>query len=451
MGLELPLALALLPWLLPLLALLLPMDKLLRLGSCLLKYKYVLLISYVTVSAMVLTSASFFGKTQETLDAWIVPMRNFRVKADHNKAPPQQQELLLPLQPKPAVEPSTRNTLSSEHQQRSQEELRAFLHQLRDGSVHMEEMEVMAQLPPTLTDQVKVSLLFEYWGGTGRSARHARRFVKALEKMKKCMKGIRLKFEVLINVDSPFIRNGDVAMLNRVLGRQDYVLLSNNLGETRAYNNLARLSRGEYLLLLQDDTPLPAACNWTVDLVKMMDAQKETVGMIGVDTGILHVSRHDYLYEKGLLEMDPRCYDFQNRRFVEAVPCAAMGPLIIRRSLFQYLGGFNETLSKRGKPSSLLDCELSARIWLAGYVVKVVNLHFFEGTSSNDNPQSHVAWKAFDGYGMVPDEQMNVSDRRRRTIYSNMFNTPEATYAIMHAAKLYNGEFPSSSAVLLRT
>ena len=350
--------------------------------------------------------------------------------------------MVLPWLPKlDQAEMNKRNSVSTEEARLSKEGLLEHLHELRDGSIHLDELERRYQLPTTLTDTVQVSLLFEYWGGTGRSARHAYQFVKQLKKLKLCMRKRKIKHEILINVDSPFIRDGDIPMLNRILGRHDYVLLSNNLGETRAYNNLARLSRGEYLLLLQDDTPLPKVCDWAVNLIKLMDKQKETVGMIGLDTGILHVSKHDNLYEKGLLEMDPRCYDSDHRFFVEAVTCAAMGPLIVRRSLFQYLQGFNETLSRRGRPSSLLDCELSARIWLAGYVVQVVDIGFFDGVSPLDSPQSHVAWKSFDGYGMIPDMQMNASDRVRRTTYMEMFDTPDAMYAIVHGAKLFNGEW----------
>ena len=46
-----------------------------------------------------------------------------------------------------------------------------------------------------------------------------------------------------------------------------------------------------------------------------------------------------------------------------------MGPLMLPRALFAALGGFNESLSRRGAPSSLLDCELSARVWAAGRAV----------------------------------------------------------------------------------
>jgi hypothetical protein len=46
-----------------------------------------------------------------------------------------------------------------------------------------------------------------------------------------------------------------------------------------------------------------------------------------------------------------------------------MGPMLADRELFLAVGGFNETLSARGTPSTLLDCELSARVWLAGRAV----------------------------------------------------------------------------------
>ena len=49
--------------------------------------------------------------------------------------------------------------------------------------------------------------------------------------------------------------------------------------------------------------------------------------------------------------------------------CVTMGPLLMRRSLFAHVGGFDERLFRRGRPASLLDCDLSARVWSAGLAV----------------------------------------------------------------------------------
>lgn len=44
-------------------------------------------------------------------------------------------------------------------------------------------------------------------------------------------------------------------------------------------------------------------------------------------------------------------------------------------SLFAHLGGFDEFLFDRGRSSSLLDCELSARVWSKGLAVVLARVH----------------------------------------------------------------------------
>ena len=56
---------------------------------------------------------------------------------------------------------------------------------------------------------------------------------------------------MLVNSDSRHVRGGDAATLVRALGPSGFLVLSPNLGETRAYNMLARLARGHLLLLVQ--------------------------------------------------------------------------------------------------------------------------------------------------------------------------------------------------------
>jgi hypothetical protein len=64
--------------------------------------------------------------------------------------------------------------------------------------------------------------------------------------------------EVLVNVDTPEIRDGDVEILTPAVGTTGYVILSQNLGEVRAYNRLARMARGKYLVTL----PHKSAATW---------------------------------------------------------------------------------------------------------------------------------------------------------------------------------------------
>ena len=52
---------------------------------------------------------------------------------------------------------------------------------------------------------------------------------------------------------------------------------------------------------------------------------------------------------------------------VEAIRCADVGPLVVRRSHFAAVGGFNESDTVLGEPGSArVDCDLQARQWLRG-------------------------------------------------------------------------------------
>ncbi len=54
--------------------------------------------------------------------------------------------------------------------------------------------------------------------------------------------------EVLVNIDSPSVRSGDVSVLRSAVGPSGFLVLAPDVGETRTYNNLARMARGRFLV-----------------------------------------------------------------------------------------------------------------------------------------------------------------------------------------------------------
>ena len=112
-------------------------------------------------------------------------------------------------------------------------------------------------LPPTLVDRVDVSVLMQYWGGGAKRsvgfAANAANFVKTLVAQ---LEEAQLSYEVLLNSDSRSTRLSDArTLLDGLVGQSTFLVLSPNIGEARAYNRMARLSRGEHLLMVQDGAP----------------------------------------------------------------------------------------------------------------------------------------------------------------------------------------------------
>jgi hypothetical protein len=92
------------------------------------------------------------------------------------------------------------------------------------------------------------------------------------------------------------------------------------------------------------------------------------------------------------------------------------GPAHLERSFFLSMRGFNETLS--------LDCELSARVWLAGRSVMITRMLV---TSSKS--EAHVAWRA---------PGIKEADLRRCKMIRSVIYSPHAAAAMLARVRLTN-------------
>ena len=97
------------------------------------------------------------------------------------------------------------------------------------------------------SDRPLVSAIVQSFG----DGRNARQLATRLERLP--------RVEVLVNDDS---RRDHAEWLRWLRGPNSFVLSSPNVHEIRAYDRLARLARGDYLLLLQGDFCLPRGPRW---------------------------------------------------------------------------------------------------------------------------------------------------------------------------------------------
>ena len=70
------------------------------------------------------------------------------------------------------------------------------------------------------------------------------------------LQAARISHEVLVNSDSRAERLSDArTLLEGLVSQSTFLVLSPNIGEARAFNRMARLSRGEHLLMVRDGAP----------------------------------------------------------------------------------------------------------------------------------------------------------------------------------------------------
>ena len=117
---------------------------------------------------------------------------------------------------------------------------------------------------------------------------------------------------------------------------------------------------------------------------------------------------------------------------VEAIRCADVGPLLVRRAHFLEAGGFNESGTVRGEPGSVnVDCELEARMWGRGYATVYLGL---EGKERWTHSEERRAWR---------HPRMAAGHYLRRRRYWEMYEQPgtRARLNIERQARAMNGQF----------
>lgn len=189
--------------------------------------------------------------------------------------------------------------------------------------------------------------------------------------------------QVLVNDDS---RSEAAAWLAVLTGPNDFLVSSPNVHEIRAYNRLARMARGEYLLLLQGDHCLPQGREWLqtgLGLFATFPRLALLGGQMGFDevplrkraervswgvppcrpiptrvprNGMAHRDAvgAGFMFVAGAQRHTRAFTDPAHGRTRVVVYSVGVniGPLLVRRSAFLLAGGFDEGFSCAGEPGA---------------------------------------------------------------------------------------------------
>jgi GT2 family glycosyltransferase len=199
------------------------------------------------------------------------------------------------------------------------------------------------------------------------------------------LRAIPMPKEIIVNDDSHGSQSSSwVPMLTRA---NEFYISSPNLHEVRAYNRLALMARGEFLVFVQGDTCLPSASAWMEDAIRIFRTLPRLAmlsGRVGYDEVLNYQMTSAY--------RDVRTWGSAPYKAIDHVlpnaghpipfrfaPGTDSGPLFYRREALLRIGGFDESYScAPGHVSGHYDFDVSLRFWIHDWQVGV-----FYGGSMN--------------------------------------------------------------------
>ncbi len=188
-------------------------------------------------------------------------------------------------------------------------------------------------------------------------------------------------FEViLVDNDS---KDGSLQAARKAFGQDQRLKIleknNANIGPAACRNLGTKIARGEYLVFLDNDTNVKA--DWLAELIKVFEKDK-SIGagqakLLKMGTENLYDCAGDYLGPLGfLIERSKGVKDIGQFDFMADILSAKSAASIIRKELFEKIGGFDEDYFMY-----LEETDLSWRVWLAGFrvvfVPKAVVYHAF--------------------------------------------------------------------------
>lgn len=192
-----------------------------------------------------------------------------------------------------------------------------------------------------------------------------------------------------------------------------FIVISNNLHETRCYNRAMRMSSAEYFILMQDDDLPPPASedenidnsvpyNWVSHALELFDADPK-MGVLGGFIGQLwDTTGRGYEFgeqnsdhggtRKGKTVRIPFLSSRTLHPFMY-VECAWIAPVFVRSDALHRVGGLDVGLFKEREPGVWQDCVLSYASWTAGWRVGVYDAGFQRGVGGHGSTSTPAKTK----------------------------------------------------------
>ena len=180
--------------------------------------------------------------------------------------------------------------------------------------------------------------------------------------------------EELIVCEDGSIDGSHEEWMRRLIRPNDFLLHSNDLHEIRSYGRAIAYSRNEIVCLMQDDDQPPKDGRWLADAVELF-AEYPALAVLGGWCGF-----DDWFaveYNAPWLPPGVGAIPFSDIRtsrplvFVENVN---IGPYLLRRRIFDELGGFDPRFSPPGETGITFDAEYCYRAWRHGYQVALTDI-----------------------------------------------------------------------------
>lgn len=206
---------------------------------------------------------------------------------------------------------------------------------------------------------------------TGSIVVHSFNQVENIERLSSAVRRTSAQ-EVIVAEDGSSDGSAE-AWLERLKGRNDFMLRSNDLHEIRALDRAMHYTRGDIVCLLQDDDNPPEDGSWfdfSLDLFSRYPDMAVLGGWLGFTEFELKPWNSAGSDDAGAIShRDPD--SGKPFMFVEHVN---IGPYFIRRSAYDAIGGFDFRYSKAGVCGIYFDSDFCYRAWLNGFKVGLLDI-----------------------------------------------------------------------------
>ncbi|GIL69422.1 hypothetical protein Vretifemale_361 [Volvox reticuliferus] len=179
------------------------------------------------------------------------------------------------------------------------------------------------------------------------------------DNMRAACLSVSIPCELVVNVDNPHEAGAWVNEAGFVVP-----VFSANLHEARGYNRAARLARGKYLVVWQDDQIPPRTGTWMLQMIRLFQTYPR-LGILGMNTYRI-CRQKESTNRQGNPGWNPDPRTGITWTYVHFTDFA---PMAILASVFWELGGLEEGFSRPGECGITGDWELCARAWVAGWQV----------------------------------------------------------------------------------